>query len=93
MTLLFRYHASSYDIFAISIAVTMLGFVYGTTTDPQNLRMLSSLAFLIILRSRLAALLPWQTVGLKVATPAGNLIGQLLFGWLADIVGRKRMCE
>ena len=33
-----------------------------------------------------------QDLGLKVATPVGTLVGQLLFGWLADIVGRKRMC-
>ncbi|KAJ7610612.1 phosphate transporter [Mycena polygramma] len=32
-----------------------------------------------------------QDLGLKVATPVGTLLGQLLFGWLADIVGRKRM--
>ena len=30
---------------------------------------------------------------MKVATPVGTLVGQLLFGWLADVVGRKRMCE
>ena len=35
---------------------------------------------------------PNQDLGLKVATPVGTLVGQLLFGWLADIVGRKRMC-
>ncbi|KAH9954294.1 phosphate permease [Russula dissimulans] len=29
--------------------------------------------------------------GLKVASPLGNLVGQILFGWLADMVGRKRM--
>ena len=33
-----------------------------------------------------------QSLGVKVATPIGNLVGQLLFGWLADVVGRKRMC-
>jgi PHS family inorganic phosphate transporter-like MFS transporter len=32
-----------------------------------------------------------QDLGIKVATPIGNLVGQLLFGWLADVVGRKRM--
>lgn len=34
-----------------------------------------------------------QDLGVKVATPVGNVIGQLLFGWLADVVGRKRMCR
>lgn len=34
-----------------------------------------------------------QDLGVKVATPIGTFIGQLLFGWLADVVGRKRMCE
>jgi PHS family inorganic phosphate transporter-like MFS transporter len=33
-----------------------------------------------------------QELGLKVATPVGTFCGQLLFGWLADVVGRKRMC-
>jgi PHS family inorganic phosphate transporter-like MFS transporter len=32
-----------------------------------------------------------QNLGLNVATPVGTLIGQLLFGWLADVYGRKRM--
>lgn len=33
-----------------------------------------------------------QDLGVKVATPVGTLVGQLLFGWLADVVGRKKMC-
>lgn len=32
-----------------------------------------------------------QDLGLKVASPVGTLVGQLLFGWLADVVGRKKM--
>ena len=62
----------SYDIFAINIASTMLGYVY----RPNHKFALS----------------PNQDLGVKVATPIGNLIGQLVFGWLADVVGRKRMC-
>lgn len=33
-----------------------------------------------------------QDLGVKVAAPIGTLFGQLIFGWLADVVGRKRMC-
>ena len=28
---------------------------------------------------------------IKVATSAGTVVGQLAFGWLADMVGRKKM--
>lgn len=34
-----------------------------------------------------------QDLGLKISTQIGTFVGQLLFGWLADIYGRKRMCE
>jgi MFS family permease len=37
------------------------------------------------------ALTPNQDLGLKIATPVGTLVGQLLFGYLADVVGRKKM--
>ncbi|KAH9847515.1 phosphate transporter [Lenzites betulinus] len=63
------FFTDAYDIFAINIASTMLGYVYG----PGQ------------------ALTSNQDLGVKVATPVGTLVGQLLFGWLADIVGRKRM--
>jgi len=32
-----------------------------------------------------------QDLGVKVATPVGTLVGQVLFGWLADVLGRKKM--
>jgi hypothetical protein len=34
-----------------------------------------------------------QDLGIKIAVPVGTLVGQLLFGWLADVYGRKRMCK
>ncbi|KAL9709713.1 hypothetical protein Ac2012v2_006765 [Leucoagaricus gongylophorus] len=64
------FFTDAYDIFAINIASTMLGYVYGKDD------------------SRLS---PTQELAVKVATPVGNFFGQLLFGWLADKVGRKRM--
>ncbi|KAF8622559.1 hypothetical protein AX15_006909 [Amanita polypyramis BW_CC] len=63
------FFTDAYDIFAINIASSMLGYVYGKG----------------------GALSTNQDLGVKVATPVGTLIGQLLFGWLADRVGRKRM--
>ncbi|EJF64691.1 phosphate transporter [Dichomitus squalens] len=63
------FFTDAYDIFAINIASTMLGYVYGKG-------------------QKLSAN---QDLGVKVATPVGTLCGQLLFGWLADVVGRKRM--
>jgi PHS family inorganic phosphate transporter-like MFS transporter len=63
------FFTDAYDIFAINIASTMLGYVYG---KGQKLN-------------------KNQDLGVKVATPVGTLVGQLLFGWLADILGRKRM--
>ncbi|THH14113.1 hypothetical protein EW146_g6184 [Bondarzewia mesenterica] len=63
------FFTDAYDIFAINIASTMLGYVYG----------------------KKHALSVNQDLGVKVATPIGTLFGQLLFGWLADVVGRKRM--
>ncbi|KAH7928254.1 phosphate permease [Leucogyrophana mollusca] len=64
------FFTDAYDIFAINIAATMLGYVYGHTGNQLSSN---------------------QSLGIKVATPVGNLVGQLLFGWLADILGRKRM--
>ncbi|KAN0107567.1 inorganic phosphate transporter [Russula decolorans] len=69
------FFTDAYDIFVINLASVMLGYVYGHTPGPGLTHQLS--------RN--------QDFGIKVAAPVGNLIGQLLFGSLADIVGRKRM--
>ncbi|KAG5340897.1 Inorganic phosphate transporter PHO84 [Termitomyces sp. T112] len=66
------FFTDAYDIFAINIASTMLGYMYGSGTPTKKLN-------------------KNQDLGVKVATPIGTLFGQLLFGWLADVVGRKRM--
>ncbi|KAF5324099.1 hypothetical protein D9619_011200 [Psilocybe cf. subviscida] len=64
------FFTDAYDIFAISIASIMLGYVYGGDTLVLNKQ---------------------QDLGVKIATPVGTVVGQLLFGWLADVVGRKKM--
>ncbi len=77
----------SYDIFAINIAAVMLGYVYGhseRTGAPLCLLFTSC-----YVDQKLSAN---QDLGLKVATPVGTVFGQLVFGWLADVYGRKRMC-
>jgi PHS family inorganic phosphate transporter-like MFS transporter len=65
------FFTDAYDIFAINIASTMLGYLYGHAPGP--------------------ALNSAQDLGVKIAAPVGTFFGQLLFGWLADVVGRKRM--
>ncbi|KAJ9115933.1 hypothetical protein QFC22_005076 [Naganishia vaughanmartiniae] len=63
------FFTDAYDIFAISMAATMIGYVYGKGGKNTNN----------------------QDLGIKVAHSVGTFMGQLLFGWLADVVGRKRM--
>ncbi|KAF8273354.1 inorganic phosphate transporter [Lactarius quietus] len=70
------FFTDAYDVFAINLGSVMLGYIYGhATATGTSGRVLS----------------PGQDFGIKVAAPIGNLFGQLLFGSLADIVGRKRM--
>ncbi|KAG6808565.1 hypothetical protein H0H92_003703 [Tricholoma furcatifolium] len=53
----------TYDIFAISIGSVILGYVYGKDIDTNNFQILSTN----------------QDFGIKVATPVGTFVGQLLF--------------
>lgn len=36
-------------------------------------------------------LTPAQALGLKIAAPVGNMVGQVVFGWLADRYGRNKI--
>ncbi|KAK9355515.1 major facilitator superfamily domain-containing protein [Lipomyces doorenjongii] len=65
------FFTDAYDIFAINIVVTMLGYVYFHNSGSK---------------------LPTNSdTALKVATSGGTVVGQLFFGWLADVIGRKRI--
>ncbi|OAP61443.1 phosphate:H+ symporter [Fonsecaea erecta] len=70
------FFTDAYDIFAINLVTAMLGVVYWQDTpDPKN-----------------AGKIPSNSdTAIKVATSGGTVIGQVGFGWLADVVGRKRM--
>ncbi|KAJ6492146.1 inorganic phosphate transporter [Mycena sanguinolenta] len=69
------FFTDAYDLFAINVASVMLGYVYGHTPDSNCRPTLNST----------------QDLALKIAAPVGTFFGQLVFGWFADIVGRKRM--
>jgi len=67
----------------------MIGYVYGNTSK-YHAPFVAPCYNSFVLENQLSAN---QSLGVKVATPVGNLVGQLLFGWLADVLGRKRMCR
>ncbi|KAF9528076.1 phosphate transporter [Crepidotus variabilis] len=71
------FFTDAYDIFAISLAVVMIGLIY-PGEDCQAKAWGYSMG-----RS--------DELLIKLGTPLGNLFGQITFGWLADVVGRKRM--
>ncbi|KAJ2992540.1 hypothetical protein NUW54_g7908 [Trametes sanguinea] len=74
------FFTDAYDIFAINIVSVMLGYLYGPGGSDSDLTTVSSRSLTI-----------GQQVAIKIATPAGVLFGQLLFGWLGDVLGRKRI--
>ncbi|KAI0775040.1 major facilitator superfamily domain-containing protein [Trametes elegans] len=127
------FFTDAYDIFAISIVIVILGYLYGRVpgdcvacvAGQPSLNTLSALSnascnpgpVLLQLTSNpvsgacvsspmsgsdqcpsdralwaipVAELTSGQTLGITIATPAGVILGQLLFGWLGDKIGRKR---
>ncbi|KAG8869036.1 Inorganic phosphate transporter pho84 [Tulasnella sp. 331] len=70
------FFTDSYDLFAISICAQMIEIIYSQSGVADLAN---------------PGLANHQDFGLKVASPIGTLVGQLIFGWAADIVGRKKM--
>ncbi|KAK4943309.1 acid phosphatase pho5 [Elasticomyces elasticus] len=70
------FFTDAYDIFAINLVTPMLGVVYWQGSHwGKN-----------------EGKIPTNSdTAIKVATSGGTVIGQVAFGWLADVVGRKRM--
>ncbi|KAL0083469.1 phosphate:H+ symporter [Phycomyces blakesleeanus] len=65
------FFTDAYDIFAINLVSTMIGFVYFAENNSQTPHNVDT--------------------AIKVSCSVGTVVGQLLFGYLADRVGRKRM--
>ncbi|KAF2741256.1 phosphate permease [Polyplosphaeria fusca] len=67
------FFTDAYSLFAINLAVIMLGIVYWQ--DEVN-----------------KGVMPHDAdTAIKVATSAGAIVGQVVFGYLADFLGRKKM--
>lgn len=72
----------SYDIFAISLITTFLGLVFWQGSPEQAINGFGG---------NHGSLPTPVSQALKASTSAGIIIGQVTFGWLADVVGRRRM--
>ncbi|KAL2065536.1 hypothetical protein VTL71DRAFT_3206 [Oculimacula yallundae] len=75
------FFTDSYDIFAINLVTSTLGMVFwqGPPIPGSN-------------HGGNYGVLPMQVnTAIKAATSGGAVVGQLGFGWLADVVGRRKM--
>ena len=69
------FFTDAYDIFAIGLVTTMLGVVYWQDASGSQRGKIPSNS----------------DTAIKSATSGGTVLGQVFFGILADIIGRKRM--
>lgn len=78
----------SYDIFAINLITMLLGVVFwhGPPDEEAAARNGHGGGNNGVLPTPVAT-------ALKASTSAGIVIGQVVFGWLADVFGRRRMCK
>lgn len=78
----------SYSIFAINLITTFLGLVFWPSpTSAGSLAAAGGGG-----QENYGGVLPAPVnTALKSSTSAGIIIGQVVFGWLADVFGRRRM--
>ncbi|RAL62152.1 hypothetical protein DID88_002636 [Monilinia fructigena] len=71
------FFTDSYDIFAINLIIAMLGMVFwqGAPSTGGNFGVLPTNI----------------NTAIKAATSGGAVVGQVGFGWLADLIGRRKM--
>ncbi|KAL0933297.1 phosphate:h+ symporter [Colletotrichum truncatum] len=72
----------SYDIFAINLIITLLGVVFWQGPPEQATHGYGG---------NNGELPGPVNSALKASTSGGIIIGQIVFGWLADVFGRRRM--
>lgn len=72
----------SYDIFAINLIVTLLGVAFWSGPPEQATHGYGG---------NNGELPGPVNSALKASTSGGIIIGQIVFGWLADVYGRRRM--
>jgi MFS transporter, PHS family, inorganic phosphate transporter len=72
----------SYDIFAVNLVVMLFGVVFwhGSPEDTQH-----------GYGGNYGTLPTPVSQAIKTSTSAGIVLGQVIFGWLADVFGRRRM--
>jgi len=75
------FFTDSYDIFAINLVTSTLGMVYWQGPPITGSNMGGNYG-----------ILPTSVnTAIKAATSGGAVVGQLGFGWLADMIGRRKM--
>ena len=78
----------SYDIFAINLITTFLGLVFWQDVPAGSIGSGGSDGGA---GGNHGTLPSPVSQALKASTSAGIILGQVLFGWLADVYGRRRM--
>ncbi|CAK7222577.1 hypothetical protein SBRCBS47491_004910 [Sporothrix bragantina] len=81
----------SYDIFAISMVTNLWGLVFWGGSDASASAAVTATAASYGYGSNNGSLPDPVNQAVKASTSAGIIVGQLLFGWLADVMGRRRV--